>query len=222
MWSRTSVVLAVVWTGFCVCPALGQSSERPAETSPLRTAVARASTRMATEMVAVRPAVFEGALAAPQTTEDLRNWERLRGVKAGTRLVVSRLVSPDLKVRMEAVGADTLQVRAAQGEVMSLRRNEVLAVYQDHRYTTKQWVGIGALTGVAAGFVLGAIAAGQNSSELSGIGIVIGPVAGAIYGPLGGLFVAGIANRNPPRLIYRAPLPTESTASSVGTEPTAR
>lgn len=173
-------------------------------------------------MAAQRAAGFEGAAVAAQTSEDANSWERLRGVKVGTRLVVSRRAAADLKVRMEAVAADTLQVRAANGDVMSLRRNEVLAVYQDHRYTKKQWAGIGALIGASSGLALGVIADSQNDSELSGLGIRLFPIVGAAFGPLGGLFLEGIANRNPPRLLYRAPLTTQSTVSSAGTEPTAR
>lgn len=207
--AKRAGLFALLLTALLVIPVRGQTPEPGIEVSAFRASVTRAGARLAVE----GPGAFEMAQGGATRTEESSEWERLGSVTAGTKLVVSRPASPDLKARMQAVVADTLRVRTSDGRVLHLHRDELLAVYRDHSFTTAQWIGIGLLTGVGAGVVLGVVADSQcGDCELRGLGVAMGSLGGTAYGALGGLVASGIANRNPPRLIYRAPRPSVPTA----------
>ena len=209
---------AVLVVFLCSGVALFAQDARP---SSLRASIDREARLLAPQLSA-KDASFKDStnikapLVRAQRSDD---WGAVRGLKQGTRVQVISRQGPAVTGRV--IDVSETGISTDRGAFL---RDEVVAVYQDHRFTTKQWVGIGALTGAATGLAIGVVANSRcrKNCELAGLGILFGPPLGALYGSFSGLFLGGIANRNPPRVIYRAPLTIESTASSVSTEPTAR
>jgi hypothetical protein len=154
-------------------------------------------------------------LAQAQRSDD---WSAVRGLNQGTRVQVMSRQGQTVTGRV--IDVSQTAISTDRGTFL---RDEVLAVYQARRYTTKQWVGIGAVVGAGAGLAVGAIADSrcrQRNCDLE-LGTTFGPILGGLYGSLSGLFLGGITNRNPPRLIYRGPPTAEGTRSSVSTVPAA-
>jgi hypothetical protein len=206
--------LAAVVLGLSVWCGGGLSAQQP-DQSALRASIEREAANLALTPVAQSPPVddaatlYQGATGTGQS----HDWNAVRHLSQSTRVVVTTSQNQVVRGRISAIGEGTLRMDDRQGDDRILRREDVLEVHLDHRFSTVQYVGLGLLLGGATGLALGH-ASECDDCELRGLGTVMGGFRGALMGVFVGWSIGGGLNAQPGQLIYRDQSPKTSVVPS--------
>jgi hypothetical protein len=196
-----SVVLVLsLWFGVSL-PAQqpGQSSLRA---SAEREAVRLASTPAAQDPSWNGPTGFNTTAAQIEQSDD--DWDAVRRLKDGTRVVVTTRQDRRINGKLTTVSEDTLQMVVRWGREQTLRRDDIGEVRLRHRLGVAQHAGLGLLLGGVTGFLAGSAAACDPNvcGGEGGLAIAGGLVYGTFMGGIGGFVVGEAVHARPGRLVY--------------------
>ena len=173
---------------------------------PIQVAVARAAAGLASTFAATdrdRDTSTEQTL--PSRTA-LGDWDAVRQLPAGQRVVVTTASERDIKGRIAVVDGNTIRI-INRGRDRTFNRTDVREVRLDHKLTLGHYAGLGLLAGVLTG-----IAAGNRVEICRSCDPPISPAIG--YGMFGGFvggsigFAVGSAvSIKPGRMVYTSALP---------------
>ena len=192
-----SVILALsLWFG------VGLSAQQPSQSS-LRASLER---EVASTLVAHDPSWngstgFNTPAAQIARSDD---WDTVRRLKDGTRVLVTTLQGRDINGRLTTVSEDTLQMVVRWGRKQTLLRDEVREVRLSHRLSVGQHAGLGLLLGGVTGFLVGSAAACDPHvcGGEGGLAVAGGLVYGTLMGGIGGFVVGEAVHARPGRLVY--------------------
>lgn len=151
------------------------------------------------------------ALAAPpgalaQTSPPAQDWQGLRGLKLGKRILVELKTGDPLEGEFRGVMGGTLNL-SAEGNTYNLRQQDVRRVYRlKGRWSRGKAAGVGAVIGLVAGSFVGAGVMVGNEREPGHVPSAddTGPLAaGASLGTLAGAGVGALlGGRRRGQLLY--------------------
>ena len=172
----------------------------------LRASAEREAARLASTL-AVRdpsgngPSGFSTPTAKVERSDD---WDTVRRLKNGTRVLVTTSQDRRVDGRLTTVSEDALQVVVRGGRKQTLRRDDIREVRLGHRLSVGQHAGLGLLLGGLTGFAVGS--AGACDRDVCGGegGLVIagGLVYGTVMGGIGGFAVGEAVHARSGRLLY--------------------
>lgn len=195
-----SVVLALSpWFG------VDLFAQQPAQAS-LRASFEREATRLASTLAAHDPSWSGSAGVNTRGAQIERSddWDAVRRLKDGTRVLVTTRQGRGIDGRLITVSEDTLQLVVRWGRRQTLRRDDVHEVRLGHRLGVGQHAGVGLLLGGVTGFLVGSAAACDPHvcGGEGGLAIAGGTVYGTLIGGIGGFVVGQAVHARPGPLIY--------------------
>jgi hypothetical protein len=208
-----SVVLALsLWFG------VDLFAQQPVQAS-LRASFEREATRLASTLAPHNPSWIGsvGVNAPGDQIERSDDWDAVRRLKAGTRVLVTTRQGRGINGRVAIVSEDTLLLVGRWGRKQTLRRDDVHEVRLGHRLGVGQHAGLGLLLGGVTGFLVGSAAACDPHvcGGEGGLAIAGGTVYGTFIGGIGGFVVGQAVHARPGRLVYaRALQPTSGAGTT--------
>jgi hypothetical protein len=147
-----------------------------------------------------------GAQAGPAAGPPAQDWQGLRGLKHGTRILVEFKAGDPLEGKFMGVTGGTLNL-SADGATYTLQQHEIRRVYRlKGRWSRGKAAGVGAVIGMVAGTFVGAGVMIRNEREPGHVPSAddTGPLAaGASLGTLAGAGVGALlGGRRRGRLLY--------------------
>jgi len=141
----------------------------------------------------------EASAQAPAATD----WEAVRRLDAGTRVVVVDHRYERITAKVTAVSDDALELAAGWGRVVILHRRDVREVRFARGISPAAGLGLGLLAGAAAGNIAGRAACPPRGCGGEGaLAVAAGTMHGAFYGGISGYVIGHAVNARPGRLIY--------------------
>ncbi len=148
--------------------------------------------RFSISLVLVASFLVSSATLAAQGTGASSNWSALKAVGSESKLVVKRRNGKNVEGRLSSVSDDDLTL-SVKNAPLSIKREDVLSVYQVQKKSATKSTLIGLGVGAGAGAALGAVGAANDDSGFEKIDhavtaglTVIGGAAGALTGYLFG------------------------------------
>ena len=179
--------------------------------SPVGASLEREATRLAATLATHEQpsASSRGFDASAAQIDRSHDWDAVRRLKDGTRVLVSTGQERGLEGSVTAVSDDELQIVVRRGRLQTLRRDDVREVRLDHRLSIGQHVGLGLLVGGVTGYLIGS-AVGCDPRVCGGEGglaIAGGTLYGTFTGGLGGFVVGHVVHSRSARLVYARATP---------------
>lgn len=148
--------------------------------------------RFSISLVLVASFLVSSATLAAQGTGASSNWSALKAVGSESKLVVKRRNGKNVEGRLSSVSDDDLTL-SVKNAPLSIKREDVLSVYQVQKKSATKSTLIGLGVGAGAGAALGAVGAANDDNGFEKIDhavtaglTVIGGAAGALTGYLFG------------------------------------
>ena len=148
--------------------------------------------RFSISLVLVASFLVSSATLAAQGTGASSDWSALKAVGSESKLVVKQRNGKTVEGRLSSVSDDDLTL-SVKNTPLSIKREDVLSVYQVQKKSATKSTLIGLGVGAGAGAALGAVGAANDDSGFEKIDhavtaglTVIGGAAGALTGYLFG------------------------------------
>ncbi len=148
--------------------------------------------RFSISLVLVASFLVSSATLAAQGTGASSDWSALKAVGSESKLVVKQRNGKTVEGRLSSVSDDDLTL-SVKNAPLSIKREDVLSVYQVQKKSATKSTLIGLGVGAGAGAALGAVGAANDDSGFEKIDhavtaglTVIGGAAGALTGYLFG------------------------------------